>query len=280
MGIYIPVLYNGQPSPLVGRGSLFPTQKGDMFCVRRGKGENVLFIHSLGITPCSYEFRDSFRALGSIARVWALDLPGYGRSERREAPYTSVDYILAIKDFIVKRIHAPTVLVASGICASYALFAAYALPVFVKGVVSSGGYSSVKEVEYYASKKGLSPQSIASLFEDEAQIKSCLTDTASCDLNGERLQALVDEASFSVKYSQYGAWAPASFFNGACDISLLHIVRDITCPLISIEGKRTFTLPLTRVKRICADTASQLPHISQPELLTEAVRELLGEEGA
>ena len=274
MGIYIPVIYNGQPSALVGRSSLFSTQKGDMFCARRGKGENVLFIHSLGITPCSFEWRNPFRALSTSARVWALDLPGYGRSEKRCEGYAAIDYIKAIKDFLVKRIHAPTILVASGICAAYALFVAYSLPVFVKGVVISGGYTSSGDIEYYKGKRGLSPQSITELFTRD-EIERAVLDTASPLLTHEQLQAITDEVQFCIKDSEYASWAIASFFNGACDISLIHIIRDIACPVVAIEGARPFTPSLPNIKRVTAQAQSILPHIDSPDLITMEIKELL-----
>ena len=274
MGIYIPVIYNGQPSPLVGRSAIFETQAGDMFCARRGKGENVLFIHSLGITPCSFEWRDTFRVMSNSARVWALDLPGYGRSEKRCRAYTAIDYIRAIKDFLVKRIHAPTVLVASGICAAYALFVAYSLPVFVKGVVISGGYTCVDDIEYYSRKRGLSPQGISNIFTSE-EIKRAIEYTASPCLTPKLLQDITDEALFCIKDGEYSPWAIASFFNGACDISLIHIIRDILCPVVAIEGVRPFTLSLPNVKRISTGAQGVLPHIESPDLITRQIMELL-----
>ena len=274
MGIYIPVIYNGQPSPLVGRSAIFETQTGDMFCARRGKGENVLFIHSLGITPCSFEWRAIFRALSSNARVWALDLPGYGRSEKRCKAYTAIDYIRAIKDFLVKRIHAPTVLVASGICASYALFAAYSLPVFVKGVVISGGYTSVDDIEYYSRKRGLSPQGIRNIFTPD-EIKRAIECTASSNLAPRLLQEIVDEALFCIKDGEYSPWAIASFFNGACDISLIHIIKDILCPVVAIEGIRPFTLSLPNIKRISTEVQGVLPHIEDRDLIIKQIKGLL-----
>jgi pimeloyl-ACP methyl ester carboxylesterase len=68
---------------------------------RRVKGRPVVLVHSINAAASSYEMRPLFEALRGTRRVFALDLPGFGRSARDVHTYTPEFFARAIERFVV-----------------------------------------------------------------------------------------------------------------------------------------------------------------------------------
>jgi len=66
-----------------------------------GEGPAVVLIHSINAAASSYEMRPLFEALRGRRRVFALDLPGFGRSDRAARAYTPALYADAIERFVI-----------------------------------------------------------------------------------------------------------------------------------------------------------------------------------
>ena len=62
-----------------------------------GSGPPVLLVHSINALASAAEVRPMFEAMGQDNSVYALDLPGYGLSERLPRAYTVADMCNAIK---------------------------------------------------------------------------------------------------------------------------------------------------------------------------------------
>lgn len=66
-----------------------------------GEGPAVVLIHSVNAAASAYEMRPLFEAFRGRRRVFALDLPGFGRSQRGDRDYSPALYAEAIERFIV-----------------------------------------------------------------------------------------------------------------------------------------------------------------------------------
>src|SRR5438132_665906 len=66
----------------------------------RGQGEPVLLLHSVNAAASAYEMREPFERLGQGCRVHALDLLGFGASERPAIRYSAGLYVDLIADFV------------------------------------------------------------------------------------------------------------------------------------------------------------------------------------
>lgn len=69
----------------------------------------ILFIHSVNAAASSYEMRPLYEHYAQQRTVYALDLPGFGLSERGDRPYTPKLYRDVINDFIGSQIPAAPV---------------------------------------------------------------------------------------------------------------------------------------------------------------------------
>lgn len=68
-----------------------------------GEGPPLLLVHSINAAGSAYEVRPIFERMRSTRRVYAVDLPGFGFSDRSPRPYgvaLYVDAILAVADVI------------------------------------------------------------------------------------------------------------------------------------------------------------------------------------
>lgn len=82
---------------------------GELLCYHRaGEGRPVLLLHSMNAAPSAFEVEPCFSAMELGRPLYAPDLPGFGRSDRSDRPYTPEFYAESITA-IVDAIDAPEV---------------------------------------------------------------------------------------------------------------------------------------------------------------------------
>lgn len=78
------------------------TAAGALSYYAAGQGEPLLLIHSINAAASAYEVRPVFEHYRRTRRVVALDLPGFGFSERSDRPYTIALYTQAIAELAAR----------------------------------------------------------------------------------------------------------------------------------------------------------------------------------
>lgn len=79
-----------------------------------GNGKPLLCIHSLKSGASSYEFNKIIKSLSKNHTVYAIDLIGYGNSEKPKMTYTAYLYVQLLHDFIKDVIQENTDIISSG----------------------------------------------------------------------------------------------------------------------------------------------------------------------
>jgi pimeloyl-ACP methyl ester carboxylesterase len=92
-----------------------------------GSGRPLLLLHSVNAAASAYEMRPLFEHYRGARPVWALDLPGFGFSERTDRVYTPMLYEHAILDTLDK-IGEPADVIALSLGCEFAARAALAHP--------------------------------------------------------------------------------------------------------------------------------------------------------
>ena len=115
---------------LKGEERRYPWKDGDIFYLVKGNRESkpLLLVHGFGPGASSYEWRKNVDALAEHFRVYALDLLGYGLSDRPAIDYTAETYADLISDFLKEVIGKPAVVVARGETSAYVIADAYRRP--------------------------------------------------------------------------------------------------------------------------------------------------------
>lgn len=86
-------------SALPGETHYYPTPEGDIFYKKKGDGPPLLLIHGIGAGCSSFEWRHVFAPLSEKYTVYALDLPGFGKSDKPRLAYSAEAFIEWIADF-------------------------------------------------------------------------------------------------------------------------------------------------------------------------------------
>lgn len=102
-----------------------------------GQGDRtpLLLVHGLHLYAGLYDVLPVFEAFGSSRPVYAIDLPGFGGSEKSDRPYRPSMYQEAISDFIKNQIGQPAHVLALGNSSAFASMAALGEPDWVRSLV-------------------------------------------------------------------------------------------------------------------------------------------------
>jgi pimeloyl-ACP methyl ester carboxylesterase len=91
---------------LVGERFEFDSDAGRISCYRAGLGPPLLLVHSVNAAASAAEVRPLFGHAAARRTVYALDLPGYGHSERGDRDYSPrlmTDALHAVAQQIARR---------------------------------------------------------------------------------------------------------------------------------------------------------------------------------
>lgn len=126
-------------SALGGEARFFDWQHGRVFYKTAGPSTSappLVFIHGVAAGASSFMWRKNFDDLATDFRVFALDLLGFGLSDKpATAPYSADLYVDLISDFIREVAGVPSNVVASSVGAAYAIRVADEHPKLIRALV-------------------------------------------------------------------------------------------------------------------------------------------------
>lgn len=123
------------PSPGPGRHGSYPWRHAELFFTRAGAGAPALLLHDLYAGASAAEMAPLAGRLSGELESTLLDLPGFGRSGRPRLRFGPDLFFDAIVEFVRHEVDAPTLVIASGLSAAYAVEAAARLGRLSCGVV-------------------------------------------------------------------------------------------------------------------------------------------------
>lgn len=133
-------------SALGGEARFFRWKHGRVFYKSSGAhnaGPPLVFIHGIGAGSSSFMWRKNFDDLAGDFRVYALDLLGFGFSDKpAAAPYSADLYVELITDFIREVSGFPVNVIASSLGAAYAIRVADEHPELIDSMVLNGPTAS------------------------------------------------------------------------------------------------------------------------------------------
>ncbi|MGE5139288.1 MAG: alpha/beta fold hydrolase, partial [Rudaea sp.] len=94
----------------------------------RAQGRPLVLIHSVNAAASAFEMRPLFNQYRTSRPVFALDLPGFGFSERSDRVYTPHLYEEAILDLVENKVGQPADVIALSLGCEFAARAALARP--------------------------------------------------------------------------------------------------------------------------------------------------------
>ncbi|MBK5969914.1 MULTISPECIES: alpha/beta fold hydrolase [Thiorhodovibrio] len=106
--------------------------------------EPILLIHSINAAPSAFEMKPLFDHYRATRRVYALELPGFGFSDRSDRVYSPELYADSIRAFLSQVVKAPCDLIAYSLSCEFAARAALQAPEVFRRLVllSPTGFSA------------------------------------------------------------------------------------------------------------------------------------------
>lgn len=107
-----------------------PAGEISYYVAREAAGRPLVLVHSVNAAASAYEMRPLFDAFRGHRPVYALDLPGFGFSERTDRDYSPALYTAALADLLTNEVQEDGAvdIVALSLGSEFAAFAALALP--------------------------------------------------------------------------------------------------------------------------------------------------------
>lgn len=118
------------PAAIDGERAEFTSERAGRlsYYVARGHGRPLVLIHSINAGASAYEMKPIFEHYRGQRPVYALDLPGFGFSDRSNREYSPRMYAEAIKDFLKVIVRGPADVIALSLGCEFAAYAAQEQP--------------------------------------------------------------------------------------------------------------------------------------------------------
>jgi len=273
----------------------FEAGKLSYYASPAGKGRPLVLIHSVNAAASAYEMRPLFDHYRGSRPVYALDLPGFGFSERGQRDYRPQLYEHAILDFLQQVVKTPADVVALSLGCEFVARAAVHYPGFFhslalispSGLSASGsgsrsqqaGKTDLGEALYRGFSVKLWARPLFDLLATRPSIRYFLQKS----FVGEVPDALIDYAYHSAH--QPGAeFAPLNFISGKLFTSqvLARFYTALTRPTLIIHDRDAYTgfeaLPdllhqNKKVQAVRIVPTLGLPHWEQPGQTSTALGE-------
>jgi pimeloyl-ACP methyl ester carboxylesterase len=193
----------------------------------RAGGRPLVLLHGVHAAASAYDVRPLFEAFRQHRSVYALDLPGFGFSERSERPYTPAMYIHAIEHLLRNvAMTEPADVIALSLTSEYAAKVSVDMPELIRSLVfvSPTGFATEQEagkLERFARRtaKAEGVTQLAELIPSRLLYELLVSRPSLRLFLGRSFESRVDAGLLDYAYKtshQSGAWrAPFAFVTGS-----------------------------------------------------------------
>ncbi|MEO7002770.1 MAG: alpha/beta fold hydrolase, partial [Ktedonobacterales bacterium] len=266
----------------------------------KGQGEPLLLVHGVYAGASSYEYRNVFDLLAQRHRVYALDLLGFGLSERPSVVYTPQLYIELIEDFarqVVGAADHPITVIASSLGAAFTMQAAVERPQLFQRLVliePTGIETLARQSDTLLRRCWLGflrapliGEGVYNLIVSRPSIRYFLQSQAYG--NREAVSDDMVDHYYTAAHQPGGRYAPASFVSGTLNTptrTAFAMLAERGVPVLLIWGENDRFSPLSRLRGfrqidpavdVRVFSSGGLPQEERPQEFVEQVMVWLGE---
>jgi pimeloyl-ACP methyl ester carboxylesterase len=240
-------------SPAIFATRLLPTSRGQIVYHESGQGEPLLFVHGVYVGASSYEWSKVYPFFAGTHRTMAMDLLGFGESERPNQPLSAADQVDVLAQFLqAKGDKEPATLVASGLAGGFAAMLAAQHPDLVQRlilVMPIGELAGIPRRYRIISKVPLFKRALYRRhISGQAQVKKWLE-----RYGFTQAEAVTAEDVNVISYfaQQWGAeYAVFRWLSGRFDLDLERRLSEIPHPVTLIWGDKVAYPPLEQAYRL------------------------------
>lgn len=270
------------------KGFYYNWKEGKVHYKVYGSGKPVLLIHSLTIGSSHREWLKNVSELSKRYKVYAIDLPGYGYSDKPKITYTAFIYASLIKEFIEKEIGQKTSVVAANGSAMFAVIAAKLFPETIDSllVISPGGINDkMAENENFKKRTLMELPLKGTLLYNIKTSKKAITKFLQEEgfFAKEKVDKETIDAFYASAHTESGnaRYAYASFVTDYMNMDIKQYITNLTMPLTVVWGEENTvfdTSAAQKVKEIVPwakfyvfEKTKIFPHIENPEEFNKVV---------
>ena len=217
-------------------------------------GRPLVLLHGIHAAASAYEMRPLFESFRAERPVYALDLPGFGFSERGGRPYSPATYVHAIEHLLRNvATERGADVVALSLTSEYAAKVAVEMPELVRSLVllSPTGFaarSEARALERWARRRDKRlPTKLSSMSSTRVLYEMMITRPSLRFFLQRSFEGRIDDGLLSYAYAtahQPGASrAPLSFMTGGLfpSGSALNVYAHVTAPTLVLYDKDAYT---------------------------------------
>jgi pimeloyl-ACP methyl ester carboxylesterase len=275
---------NTLPNPLGGERRFYAWRGWQVAYVVRGHGSPLVFLHSIHAAAWSAEWRQNVPALAEQHTCYAIDLLGFGASDRPPIHYTASLYLDLIHDFLRDVVGERSLLVGSSLGGTYAIATADAYPDLVRGVVAIGP-AGVSRLVNHGGAAGTVVQGLFRTSGIGKALFGALVSRASIrfflkDIYAFGLDRTAEELYWLSANQPNSRYAPAAFVGMRLNHDIRSAIGRLHCPLAIAWGTRASQTPYREAKMVLAAApaaeflpfnAGDLPHEEAPHDFNTAI---------
>jgi len=279
---------------LGGEGRVFPWKHGRVFYKQLGlqnPGMPIVFVHGIGAGISSFMWRKNFDALSDKFRVYAIDMLGFGFSDKPAAAHYSADlYVELISDFIREVAGGPANVVASSLGAAYAVCVAEEHPELVNALIlnAPAGYDTLNTrprmsgaAFYGLLQSPVLGTSFYNVMASERSIRDYARRTLFYDYR--RVTNRLVSNLYATSHQAGAQHAVAAFLSGYLNVDMRVAFSRLSQRVILVWGKQDTTTPITKATALLAlnpraelevfDFCRMMPEQEHPELFNALVKD-------
>ncbi|MBX6772659.1 MAG: alpha/beta fold hydrolase [Chloroflexi bacterium] len=284
-------------NPLPGSGHFYhwvrDNEVYNIFYKVQGGGRPVVLVHGIHAAASSAEMLHPFSGLARDHRVYALDLLGFGLSDRPGRTYTAIDYVDLLDDFLRDVVQQPAAIIGSGLGAAYAITVAARAPERVDRLIliCPTGLEHLADPpstwQRLAGRVLRTPILGSALFNalvSRRALRYFLTERVYAD-PARVTEAMID-AYYCTSHQAGARYAPAAFIGGALNQSVRETYPTLSQPVQIVWGRAAKITPVSDANQFIRlrpqshlrvfDRAGLLPHDECPDEFLALAREALG----
>ena len=257
--LFVPSLVNKAVFEMAKRSSfsrkkenIYNSFLGRVNYIAKGEGTPVLLIHDTFKSGGAWEWDKNIDYLARKHRVYALDLPGYGLSQKPWTVYTAYDYTRLIKDFCRDVIKEKAFGIASGNSAAFLVQAAYLhRDLFHKLIVISPTGVSEKGIMNEKRRRLLSSSVVGTSIYTMAVSKDSLREFLETEVfynkNNVTREVVGTCHFYAHAGGERGKHAFASHVSGYLKTGILVSFRELDIPILTVWGEKNRFNPVRNV---------------------------------
>ena len=280
-------------SALGGEANFYDWKHGRIFYKVSGAGKAglpLVFVHGVSAGASSFMWRKNFDGLAKDFRVYALDMLGFGLSDKPPTTSYSADlYVELITDFIREVVGPPVNIIATSLGAAYSVRVADEHPELVNALIlnSPAGYDTLNGRPGMAGAAfyGLlqSPVLGTSFYNVMASERS-IRDFARHQLfyDHRRVTDRLVEHLYATSHQPGAQHAIAAFLSGYLNTEIRMAFARLDQPVTLVCGKQDLSAPIDRAQALASlnprvrleifDYCRMMPEQEHPEKFNDLVR--------